>query len=86
MAEEQHPLILKAIAAVPGGRQSDLAAKLDKPQQYISKLLNHEVPISAEIAIAIDRATAGEVSKSALRPDLWPPASVLPEPAAAVAS
>lgn len=27
--------------------------------------------VSAEMAVAIDRATNGEVSKSALRPDLW---------------
>ena len=28
--------------------------------------------VSAEMAMAIDRATGGEVSRADLRPDLWP--------------
>lgn len=57
-----------------GGRQMHLAERLGRPQQYVSKLLNREVPVSAETAAAIDRITEGRVPKSALRPDLWPPA------------
>jgi DNA-binding transcriptional regulator YdaS (Cro superfamily) len=73
MSDDLHPLIARAIALV-GGRQTYLAERLGRPQQYVSKLLNREVPISAETAAAIDRITDGEVSKSQLRPDLWPPA------------
>lgn len=38
--------------------------------------------VSAELAAGIDRATNGAISKSALRPDIFPPVH-LPEPAEA---
>lgn len=79
MADDPHPLIAEAIRLV-GGRQIHLAERLGRPQQYVSKLLNREVPVSAETAAAIDRATDGQVAKSALRPDLWPPERA-PQPA-----
>lgn len=41
-------------------------------QSKISWLLISAENISAEDALAIDRATSGKVSKSTLRPDLWP--------------
>lgn len=44
-------------------------------QQTVSKLLYGEIPMSAEFAIGIHRASGGVVPGSALRPDLW----LLPE-------
>lgn len=64
-------LIEKAIEAVPGGRQEDLAAAMGVAQQTVSKLLYGEIPVSGDHAIAIHRATNGTVAGSALRPDLW---------------
>lgn len=59
------------------GSQAELERRSGIPQQTISWLLNKSERISAEHAVAIDRATSGKVSKSALRPDLFgePPAS-----------
>lgn len=56
---------------MPGGRQEDLASGMGVAQQTVSKLLYGEIPVSADHAIAIHRATAGAVPGSALRPDLW---------------
>ena len=59
-----------AIAYV-GGRQADLARHIGCAQQTVSKLLNGELPVSAEHAVAIDKATRGAVTKQRLRPDLF---------------
>lgn len=53
------------------GSQAALAEKIGLSQQGVSWLLNEAPQVSAEIAIAIDRATNGEVSKEKLRPDLF---------------
>lgn len=79
-------LILEAIAAVPGGRQADLATASGLRQQIISKLLYGDTPVTPDIAIAIHRATGGQVPASALRPDLWAsPEHVPPAPVAQLA-
>lgn len=52
------------------GTQSSLAAAMGCSQQQISYLLAAK-RISAEMAVAIDRATNGAVSKEELRPDLY---------------
>jgi DNA-binding transcriptional regulator YdaS (Cro superfamily) len=41
-------------------------------QAKISWLLLTAKDLSAEDALAIDRATDGEISASELRPDIWP--------------
>lgn len=69
-------LLEEAIRAIPGGRQQDLAdamtaAGLPTIQQHISKYINGDRLITAEVAIAVHRATRGIVPASALRPDLW---------------
>jgi DNA-binding transcriptional regulator YdaS (Cro superfamily) len=51
------------------GSQAKLAAAMGCTQQQISYLLKAKT-ISAEMAIAIDRATDGTVSRFELRPDL----------------
>ena len=83
----QSALIERAILAIPGRRQEDLAAAMGVAQQTVSKLARGEIPVSPEYAIAIHRATAGAVPASALRPDLWcRPEHVPVDGAGAVAS
>jgi len=68
--ENQHPDILRAINLF--GAQSRLAEAAGCAQQAISQMLNFQLPVSAESAMAIERATDGAVTRSQLRPDLWP--------------
>lgn len=53
------------------GSQAKLADAAGCSQQQIAYLLNYASGISAEMAIAIDKATEGEVSRVELRPDLF---------------
>lgn len=70
MLDTQHdPLIAAAIRAK--GSQKALANAAGVEQQTISKLLNRQRKVTAEMAVAIDVATGGAVSKSQLRPDLF---------------
>lgn len=67
------------------GSQPKLAKAMGCSQSKISWLLVTAEQISAEDALAIDRATEGDVSASELRPDLWPtplhvPAKAEPQP------
>lgn len=55
------------------GSQAKLAEAIGCSQQQISYLLKAK-SISAEMAIRIDAATEGEVSKHKLRPDIFGPA------------
>jgi DNA-binding transcriptional regulator YdaS (Cro superfamily) len=61
--------IRRAIELV--GSQRALAEQIGLSQQGISYLLNEAPQVSAEIAIAIHRATGGKVSKEELRPDIF---------------
>ena len=47
------------------------AAGFQCVQQTVSKLVNGDIPVDADFAIAIDRATDGVVPKWKLRPDLF---------------
>jgi DNA-binding transcriptional regulator YdaS (Cro superfamily) len=67
--DETDPRIAQAIEIV--GSQKKLAEAAGCEQQTISKLLNRQRRISAEIAVAIDKATEGRVSKHTLRPDIF---------------
>ena len=53
------------------GSQQALAKQIGLSQQGISWLLNEAPKVSAEIALAIDRATQGRVRKEQLRPDIF---------------
>lgn len=64
----RNPLIEEAIGVV--GTQARLAQAAASSQQTISRIL-HNGPITAEVAVRIDRATGGRVSKERLRPDLF---------------
>lgn len=66
---DRNELIARAIRLK--GRQADLAREIGCAQQTVSKLLYKEIPITAEVAVAIDRATKGAVSKHSMRPDLF---------------
>jgi DNA-binding transcriptional regulator YdaS (Cro superfamily) len=68
------------------GSQNRLAEAMGCSQSKISWLIITAKEIGAEDALAIDRATNGEVPASQLRPDLWPthahvpPRQPVPEP------
>lgn len=66
--ERTRRLLRKAIVVCGG--QAQLAAACGWSQQAISKAAMTGV-VSAELALAIHKATAGEVLCAALRPDLW---------------
>ena len=53
------------------GSQRALADRIGLSQQGISYLLNEAPQVSAEIAIAIERATENQVTREMLRPDLF---------------
>ena len=65
--------IRRAVALA--GSQSALADQIGLSQQGVSYLLNDAPQVSAEVAIAIHRATGGQVSKEELRPDIFEGAS-----------
>jgi DNA-binding transcriptional regulator YdaS (Cro superfamily) len=71
MEKPKHPHIDAAISKV--GSQKKLADYCGCAQQTISKLLNLEIAIPAEIAVKIEAATNREVPRWKLRPDLWEP-------------
>jgi DNA-binding transcriptional regulator YdaS (Cro superfamily) len=76
---DQHPLVARAIEIC--GSQPALAEKLRCRQQTVSKMLNLEIPVSAEYALLIASATDGAVLAADLRPDLpWPSPSTAPQP------
>jgi len=57
------------------GSEAKLASAIGVSQNAVNKA-KHRVlngyAVSAEMALKIERATSGKVSKSTLRPDLWP--------------
>lgn len=58
------------------GSQKALADKIGLSQPGISWLLGEAKQVSAEIAVKIEKATEGQVSRSDLRPDLFAPTPV----------
>lgn len=55
------------------GSQAKLAKEMGCSQQYISWLLKDADQISGEMALAVERATNGAVTRVDLRPDLFAP-------------
>ena len=51
--------------------QKALADAIGLSQQGISYLLKRAPTISAEVAVAIERATSGQVRREELRPDIF---------------
>lgn len=60
----------KAIRVVGG--QTELAKRLGKRQGHVWAWLNRDKKVPAEMVLPIERATAGEVTRHELRPDLYP--------------
>lgn len=67
MQEYQH--FLRAIEIL--GNPSRLAAATGYSQHAVWHALHVRKSVSPKMAIAIDRATKGEVKKSELRPDIF---------------
>lgn len=65
-----NPHMARAVAHF--GTQHRLASAIKCSQQHISKAMMGDIGIAAEYAIAIEKATDGAVTRSQLRPDLWP--------------
>ena len=68
MTEHHRTLIERAIATC--GSQAKLADAIGCSQQQISYLLNAK-RASAEMAVAIEKATGGKIGRAQLRPDLF---------------
>lgn len=65
------PHLKRAVEIV--GSQGKLARAVGVSQPAINNRLQGKTDVmSGEMAIAIERATDGQVSRSDLRPDLWP--------------
>jgi DNA-binding transcriptional regulator YdaS (Cro superfamily) len=69
-----------AIAVQLLGSQSALARACGYSRSGICLALHGKRMITAELAVAIDQATGGEVSRAVLRPDLFRPARAALEP------
>lgn len=52
-----------------------LTRQVRKTYAHVHKVISGKVTPSAALAIAIERATDGAITRSDLRPDLWPHAS-----------
>lgn len=57
------------------GSQKALAEKIGLSQPGVSWLINEATQISAELSVAIERATDGQITRIDLRPDLFAPPS-----------
>ena len=55
-----------------GTTHRDLAARVEVHPSLVSQWVTGRVRVTAEKAIAIETATNGAVTRSELRPDLWP--------------
>lgn len=53
------------------GSQAKIARALGTTQATVSRRLAAGKPLSAEDAVALERASNGAVNRAELRPDLW---------------
>jgi len=75
------------------GRGQELASAIGVPQSFVVKMAKGQKQVPAERCVAIERATAGVVTRRDLRPDdwreIWPelasdtPTTTITEPATA---
>jgi DNA-binding transcriptional regulator YdaS (Cro superfamily) len=66
---KKHPGIVRAIAVA--GSQKALADTLGCTQSTISKRMYGDIPVTAEWAVAVEKALKGIVTREELRPDLF---------------
>lgn len=71
------PLIEKAIEIFGSEAKAARAAGVSQPVIHEARRKGRVGP---KLAIGLDSATNGEISKTILRPDLWPPASAAVPP------
>jgi DNA-binding transcriptional regulator YdaS (Cro superfamily) len=69
--ERRKRALFKAVEIV--GSQSELARLLGVRQSSIWTWLNVTKDVPAEICAQVEHVTGGAVTRSDLRPDLWPP-------------
>lgn len=62
--------LLRAIAAC--GSQTELARRIGKKPAHVWNWLNRDKKVPAEMVLLIEQATAGQVTRHELRPDLYP--------------
>lgn len=62
--------LVKAVALL--GSQAELARKIGKKQAHIWNWLHRDHRVPADMAMRIEEATAGRVTRHELRPDLYP--------------
>ncbi len=55
----------------PRGSKADLATKLGISRTWMSQIISGRRVCSAELAVAIEQLTLGEVKRVDLRPDLF---------------
>lgn len=67
---KKHPAPLQKAVALCGS-QAELARRAGVQQPSINKALTAK-RISAELAVKVEKATNGAVTRWELRPDLWP--------------
>lgn len=67
--------IERAIALA--GSQPKLARSSGLSQQHISKLVRGQRSPTAEVAVALERATNGAIGRWEIRPDLWDPPAAM---------
>ena len=67
LLSERHPM---RRAAYVVGSQSELARRLAVTKSMVSQLCSDALRVPAELAIAIERETAGAVTVEELRPDI----------------
>ena len=67
---------LQRAEAVIGSRRK-LGATIDTPTSTIQSWFTDNRLVPAEACPKIEEATAGQVTRSDLRPDLWPPGETL---------
>lgn len=77
--------IQNAVDAI-GGKQAELARRLSQitgrpiKQQHIWNWINRGDVVPAELAIPIEQASEGHVTRYDVRPDIYPRAVPLPKP------
>ena len=70
--ENVSPLIERAIEIFGSEAKTARAAGVSQPVIHEARKKGRVGP---KLAMGLDSATGGEISKTTLRPDLWPPAS-----------
>jgi DNA-binding transcriptional regulator YdaS (Cro superfamily) len=69
-AEEHNKVVAKAIK-LSGGSAAELARKMGITGPHLSRMLFCQREVTAEMAIAFEKALHGKIKRSDFRPDLF---------------